>query len=197
MKNWATKGLLTLVLLASSLAWAGNKAQYQPPQVGDAAPAFALPASPDGKVVRLTDLRGKNVIIVFYPGDNTPGCTVQLCGLRDEYKTFQAENTVVLGSNPASLKSHQDFAKKQKYPFPLLVDTDQHMAKAYGAEMALGFNKRKVFVIDRQGIVRHVESGMSSPKKLLTVVRGLNQPTSKATPNAGKAAPNKVGKHVQ
>ena len=101
-------------------------------QEGKAAPAFTLEDA-DGKKVSLKDFAGKNVILYFYPKDDTPGCTKEACGFRDSWKDIQKANTVVLGVSADSGASHQKFIAKYKLPFPLLSDPDRKTMKTYGA----------------------------------------------------------------
>ena len=92
------------------------------PQVGDVAPAFDLPAFPEGRV-QLKQFKGrKNVVLYFYPRDNTPGCTTEACDFRDRLATFDSAETVVLGISTDSPKSHEKFSEKHSLPFPLLSD---------------------------------------------------------------------------
>ena len=105
---------------------------HAPLHVGDPAPEFALP-SDSGAVVRLSDLRGRRVVLFFYPKDDTPGCTRQACGFRDHYPDLSDRNTVVLGISPDSVASHRRFKAKYGLPFPLLADKDHAVAEAYGA----------------------------------------------------------------
>jgi peroxiredoxin Q/BCP len=99
---------------------------------GKAAPAFNLPDQ-DGNKVALKDLKGKDVILYFYPKDDTPGCTKEACGFRDSWKTLQKKGVVVLGVSADSGESHQKFIKKYKLPFPLLSDKDRSVMEKYGA----------------------------------------------------------------
>ena len=129
---------------------------------GKAAPAFTLPDA-EGKPVSLADFRGKNVVLYFYPKDDTPGCTKEACGFRDAWKTIQKANTVVLGVSADAAASHQKFRDKYKLPFPLLADADKALATKYGAwgeKMMYGKKVvgmiRSTFVIDEEGIVRKV-----------------------------------------
>jgi peroxiredoxin Q/BCP len=126
-------------------------------KIGDPAPDFALP-SDSGDTVRLSDLRGKRVILYFYPADDTPGCTKQSCGFRDRYTAIEAQNAVVLGVSPDGVASHQKFRAKYDLPFPLLVDADHAVAEAYGAwgeKTSYGRTTvgliRSHFVIDEEG----------------------------------------------
>jgi peroxiredoxin Q/BCP len=101
-------------------------------QEGKAAPAFTL-ADADGKKVSLSDFAGKNVILYFYPKDDTPGCTKEACGFRDDWKEIGKLNTVVLGVSADGGESHKKFIAKYKLPFPLLSDPDRKVMEKYGA----------------------------------------------------------------
>ncbi|MFO1476909.1 MAG: thioredoxin-dependent thiol peroxidase [Verrucomicrobiota bacterium] len=98
---------------------------------GDPAPDFSATAT-GGQTISLRDLKGKNVILYFYPRDSTPGCTKEACGFRDEYRRLTSRGAVVLGISADSLKSHEKFAAAQKLPFPLLADEDRRIVEAYG-----------------------------------------------------------------
>jgi len=99
---------------------------------GKAAPAFTL-TDADGTTVSLKDFAGKHVILYFYPKDDTPGCTKEACGFRDDWKQLQKANAVVLGVSADGEASHQKFRAKYKLPFPLLSDPDRTVMKKYGA----------------------------------------------------------------
>jgi peroxiredoxin Q/BCP len=99
---------------------------------GDPAPAFSLPAD-DGSTVSLADLRGRPVVLYFYPKDDTPGCTIEACEFRDHWDAVQQAGAVVLGVSPDSVTSHRRFKEKYRLPFPLLADADHAVAKTYGA----------------------------------------------------------------
>jgi len=101
-------------------------------QEGKKAPAFTL-VDGDGKSVRLADFAGKNVILYFYPRDDTPGCTKEACGFRDLWGEIQKRNSVVLGVSPDAGPAHQKFRAKYKLPFPLLSDPDHAVMEKYGA----------------------------------------------------------------
>ncbi len=98
---------------------------------GKAAPAFSA-ATQDGSIVSLKDLKGKSVVLYFYPRDDTPGCTKEACEFRDTWKKILKTGAVLLGVSPDSAKSHGKFAKKFKLPFPLLADEEKKIVKAYG-----------------------------------------------------------------
>ena len=128
---------------------------------GQKAPDFVLPSS-DGRDIALADLRGKPVVLYFYPKDDTPGCTKEACAFRDDYARLKKQ-AVLLGVSPDSVESHERFRDKYKLPFPLLADDDKKVAKKYGAfgEKVLYGRKivgmiRSTFVIDAEGIVRKV-----------------------------------------
>ena len=126
-------------------------------KVGDSAPDFEA-FSDSGKKIKLSDFRGKQVVLYFYPKDSTPGCTTQACGFRDSYPTIEKRKGVVLGVSPDNVASHQKFKTNQKLPFTLLVDTDHAIAERYGVwgEKSMYGKKymgiiRSHFVIDEKG----------------------------------------------
>ncbi len=129
---------------------------------GKPAPDFSL-TSDAGETVTLADLRGKPVVLYFYPKDNTPGCTKQACGIRDAWGEFERRGAVVLGVSPDGEKSHAKFRDKFGLPFPLLADTGHATAEAYGVwvEKSMYGKKymgveRSTFVIDAEGNVAKV-----------------------------------------
>jgi thioredoxin-dependent peroxiredoxin len=129
---------------------------------GKPAPDFEL-RSDSGESVKLSDLRGKQVVLYFYPKDDTPGCTTQACGIRDAYGEFEREGAVVLGVSPDDERSHVKFKKKFELPFTLLADTDHGVADEYGVwvekkymgKTYMGVD-RSTFVIDADGTVKRV-----------------------------------------
>ena len=126
-------------------------------KVGDAAPEFDL-TDAAGKRIRLSDFRGKrNVVLYFYPKDDTPGCTKEACSFRDSYQSFTDAGAEVIGVSSDDGASHQKFADKFHLPFTLVSDTGGSVRKRYGVPATLGLLPGRVtFVIDRDGIVRHV-----------------------------------------
>lgn len=132
------------------------------PQVGKPAPAFSL-ADQDGNIVTLSGLKGKTVVLYFYPKAMTPGCTVQACGLRDSQAALKKMNVVVLGVSPDPVKKLQKFIERDELNFTLLSDEDHAVAESYGS---WGFKKfmgreymgilRQTFIIDAEGKLRHV-----------------------------------------
>jgi peroxiredoxin Q/BCP len=136
-------------------------------QVGDQAPDFTT-TTDSGDSVSLSDFRGKKVILYFYPKDDTPGCTSQACGFRDQYLTIEERNAVVLGVSPDGQKSHAKFRSKYELPFTLLVDEDHQIAEAYGVwgEKSMMGKKymgviRSHFVIDEDGRIAQAEVQVS------------------------------------
>ena len=127
-------------------------------KVGDRAPDFELPDA-SGKRVRLADFRGKqSVVLYFYPKDDTPGCTKEACSFRDHYEAFKDAGAEVIGVSSDSEASHQKFADKYKLPFTLVADAAGGVRKRYGVPATLPgiLPGRMTFVIDRDGVVRHV-----------------------------------------
>ncbi|HUP90451.1 MAG TPA: thioredoxin-dependent thiol peroxidase [Longimicrobiales bacterium] len=131
-------------------------------QEGAPAPEFDL-AADDGSRIKLADLRGKKVILYFYPKDDTPGCTTQACEIRDRIAEFDAQGAVVLGVSPDSVASHKKFKEKYSLNFPLLSDEGHKIAEAYGVwkqNSMFGVkywgNERTSFVIDEEGRVAKV-----------------------------------------
>lgn len=152
------------------------------PTSGTAAPDFELPAS-NGQTIRLKDLKGQNVVVYFYPKDDTPGCTVEACAFRDSHKDFRKYNTMVLGVSPDSVKSHDKFITKFNLPFPLLADESKKMAQDYGVwvEKSMYGKKymgvaRTTFVIDAKGKIARVFEKVKPEghdKEVLEVLKAL------------------------
>ncbi len=126
-------------------------------QVGDQAPDFTL-SSASGEQVNLKNFVGKsNIVLYFYPADNTAGCTAEACAFRDSYEAFKDAGAEVIGVSSNSEASHQQFSAKHQLPFILLSDPHGVVSKRYGARAAFGVIPGRVtYVIDKQGIVRHV-----------------------------------------
>ncbi len=135
-------------------------------KAGDYAPDFES-VNDMGEQVKLSDFRGKRVVLYFYPKDDTPGCTTQACGFRDNYAAVQEKNAVVLGVSPDGVTSHQSFRDKFNLPFPLLADEDKAIANLYGVWGERNFAGRTYmgvirshFVIDEQGKLVAVQYGV-------------------------------------
>jgi len=136
-------------------------------QVGDPAPDFEL-LGDGGQTIKLSDFRGKRLVLYFYPKDDTPGCTTQACGFRDAYPQIEEQNAVVLGISPDGVKSHQKFKTKHNLPFILLADEGHTVAKAYGVWGQRSMYGRKFmgiirshFVIDENGKLADIQVEVS------------------------------------
>ena len=137
------------------------------PAIGDLAPNFEA-LTDTGEPVRLSDFRGRRVILYFYPKDDTAGCTTQACGFRDQYPLITERNALVLGVSPDGVKSHQKFKSKFDLPFTLLVDEDHAISEAYGVwreKTYMGKDymgvERSHFVIDEQGRIADAQVKVS------------------------------------
>ena len=119
---------------------------------GDTAPDFTIPDQ-DGNAVTLSELRGKNVVLYFYPKADTPGCTTQACGIRDAYGEFEDAGAVVLGISPDDESSHQKFKQKYGLPFTLLADEGHHVAEEYGVWAEKSYAGRTYMGVDRSTFV--------------------------------------------
>jgi peroxiredoxin Q/BCP len=137
-------------------------------QVGDVAPDFTLPAQ-TGAPVNLRDFLGKKALVLyFYPRDHTAVCTAQACAFRDSYEVFKHAEAEVIGISSDSVESHQQFTTAHRLPFLLLSDIDSLIRKLYGVPTALGLPGRVTYIIDRQGIVRHIFFSQFSSEKHVT-----------------------------
>ena len=126
------------------------------PHAGTKAPDFTAPIT-SGKVVHLSDYRGKKVVLYFYPKDDTPGCTVESCGLRDEYQEIRNLGAEVLGISVDDVESHKKFTSKFQLPFQLVADHDKQITKTYGVLNDKSGNSRRVtFLIDEKGQILKV-----------------------------------------
>jgi peroxiredoxin Q/BCP len=147
------------------------------PGIGEVAPDFTLPSTEGA--IRLSDrLKHRAVLLVFYPGDDTPVCTRQLCDYRDHLGAFEKLQVDVLGVNPQSLASHQKFADKHGLSFPLLADTHKSVCRDYGALGLLGMAKRALVLIAGDGKVRWRRTDLPvfhrSAAELEEVISGLS-----------------------
>jgi thioredoxin-dependent peroxiredoxin len=153
-------------------------------QIGELAPDFQLEANTGGQI-KLSDYRGKNVVLYFYPQDMTPTCTTQACNFRDQYQNFQDLDTVILGVSPDSIQKHEKFINKHGLPFVLLADVDLEVAKTYDVwKLKKTFGKeymgivRSTFIIEKNGrlvkewrnlkIKGHVEEALTYIKEQLS-----------------------------
>jgi peroxiredoxin Q/BCP len=149
-------------------------------QQGDPAPDFTLPRS-GGRELALSDLKGKTVILYFYPKDDTSGCTKEACSFRDSHARIQNANAEVVGISPDSVRSHDRFASKYSLPFTLLSDTDHHVAELYGAwvEKSMYGKKymgiqRSTFLIDPDGRIARIWPKVSVDQHVDEVLAALD-----------------------
>ncbi len=150
-------------------------------EIGDSAPDFKL-QSDSGETVKLSQFKGKKVVLYFYPEDDTPGCTKQACDFRDNFAAMQGADAVVLGVSPDSVESHVKFKKKYDLNFPLLADPDHKVAELYGAwgeknnygRTYIGLI-RSHFVIDEQGKLIDVRRRVSAKDSVRLALKALNQ----------------------
>jgi peroxiredoxin Q/BCP len=168
IKSISAHIVISAVLMFSSLLLAKDDSMLLKP--GTTAPDFSLLSS-DSATVKLSDFAGKYaVVLIFYPGDQTPGCTAQLCAIRDDYSLFEAKNAKVFGVNPADVTSHKKFVAKQNYQFPLLVDENKLVAKQYGCDGLMV--KRTVYVIDTAGKIIFAKRGRPANEEILKAIPG-------------------------
>jgi peroxiredoxin Q/BCP len=148
------------------------------PAVGDPAPPFSLPGT-GGRVYSLNEYRGKPVVLVFYPGDNTPVCTDQLNTYTHDISQFEQAGAQVLAISPQDVASHEAFSGAQGgFAFPLLADVDKEVGEAYGVLGPIGFYRRSTFVVDGDGTVRYAHRAVAGltfrpVAQLVEVVAGL------------------------
>jgi peroxiredoxin Q/BCP len=140
-------------------------------RIGDPAPDFELTGD-DGTRVRLSEFRGRRVVLYFYPADFTPGCTTQACGFRDAYPQIEAGNAVVLGISPDGFESHRKFKAKNRLPFRLLADPDHRVAERYGV-WADEHIVRSHFVVDEGGRLADVRVKVTPEDSVRTALESL------------------------
>jgi len=151
--------------------------------VGDKAPDFTLPGT-GGASYSLADFLGKPIVLVFYPGDDTPVCTKQLNNYNDGLDQFAELDAQVLGISAQDIESHEKFSGKHGFEFPLLADTDKTVASSYGTLGPIGFPRRSVFIVDRGGVIRYAHRAIAGltyrpVSELITVLEGLDGSTAR------------------
>jgi thioredoxin-dependent peroxiredoxin len=174
--------MLPLLTLVTALSMAGPSAAVEPASLeGKPAPDISLPATSvpgksGGEVLNLSDLKGKTVVLYFYPKAMTSGCTVESCGYRDLADQFGQANAVVIGISTDKLDAQKQFIDKEHLNFPLIADADKKAAQAYGVLSSRGYAKRFTFVIDKDGTVRKVydvKDVKMHPHDVLEYVQGM------------------------
>tara|TARA_Y100001968_G_C19401294_1_gene741159 strand:- start:931 stop:1392 length:462 start_codon:yes stop_codon:yes gene_type:complete len=143
---------------------------------GDEAPIISLPDE-KGIIRNSKDLRNKNLVLFFYPKDDTPGCTAEACGFRDNYDLFKIFGAEVWGVSSDNKESHLKFIKKNKLPFPLLIDSSNELRNKFGVPKALGILPGRVtYVIDKKNIIRYVFNNLlNSPAHINEALRILEE----------------------
>jgi len=140
---------------SASVSASGPTAEAAPPKEGDPAPALVATAA-DGTKVDLAALKGKHVVVYFYPKDDTPGCTKEACAFRDAWDKLQKAGIQVIGVSVDDDASHKAFAAKYKLPFPLVADTDQSICKRFGVAVNGGYASRVSYLIGTDGKIKKV-----------------------------------------
>jgi thioredoxin-dependent peroxiredoxin len=165
---------------------------------GDKAPDFKV-NDQDGNLVRLSDLKGKKVIVYFYPRDMTPGCTTESCNLRDNYKAMQKQGFEILGVSTDGEKSHRKFIEKEKLPFRLLADTTREMHDAYGTWVEKSMYGRKymgtarmTFVINEKGIIEDIIQKVDTKNHAAQIMNELWETPKVAVTKTVKSAVKKT-----
>ena len=153
-----------------------------PPRVGvgDPAPDFTLEGT-GGRTYSLSQYQGQPVVLVFYPGDNTPVCTMQLNTYSSDISQFEDLGAQLLAISPQSVESHEQFSGVHRFTFPLLADTEKSVGRAYGILGPVGFYKRSVFVVDRDGVIRYAHRASAGltfrrTNELVEAVRSASAP---------------------
>ena len=149
-------------------------------KVGDPAPNFKLPTD-GGKMLSMNDLKGKNVVLYFYPKDDTPGCTREACSFRDNLPKFSSKDATILGVSRDSGESHDQFKAKYQLPFTLVSDVDGKLSEGYGVwvererdgKKSMGIN-RSTFLIDKKGVIRKEWRGVNVDGHSEEVLAALN-----------------------
>lgn len=149
------------------------------PVVGEEAPDFTLPGT-GGRDYRLADYRGRPVVLAFYPGDNTPVCTVQLKEYSADFDDLAELDAELLAISPQGVTSHEKFAGKHGFRFPLLADEDMEVGRAYGIVGPLGYYRRSVFVIDGAGVIRYAHRTIAGGtyRRTPTLVAAIREATT-------------------
>jgi thioredoxin-dependent peroxiredoxin len=169
-------------------------AQAEMLRVGDVAPDFSADAILGEQTisVRLSDYRGRPIVLYFYPKDSTPGCTKEACAFRDGYAELQNHGIILFGCSIDSARSHRAFAKKYGLPFPLLLDPEKKIARAYGAENGIpiiGLNRRITYVIGEDGRILKAYQEVDPATHAVTIIRELGADKKEAIPAATVTPP--------
>ena len=190
-----TGTLFVIAIVAAFVALRPRTARADLLKEGQIAPPFSTQMVQGDQVspISLADLRGRTVILYFYPKDDTPGCTKEACSFRDGFARFQAAGLVVLGCSIDSESSHREFIKKYSIPFPLLLDPNKTIAKEYGAANGipiLGLDRRITYVIDPNGMIAKVYPKVDPSIHSSDILSDLKVPENPMPTAAPAAAPS-------
>jgi peroxiredoxin Q/BCP len=188
--------IVIIALIVAFIALRPRIARAELLKEGQVAPLFSTQMVEGEQVVpiSLADLRGRTVILYFYPKDDTPGCTKEACAFRDGFARFQGAGIVVLGCSVDSTDAHKAFIKKYSIPFPLLLDPNKTIAKEYGAANGipiLGLDRRITYVIDANGLIAKVYPRVDPSQHSTEILADLKVPENPPppAPTAAPAAP--------
>jgi peroxiredoxin Q/BCP len=175
---------LFTLLMAATLFFGNHATQAAGPKVGEAAPDFSLPDQ-NGQTHKLSDFRGKWLVLYFYVKDDTPGCTEQACKFRDDIHQLEEQGAQVVGVSVDNTASHADFAKKYSLPFPLLADSKGETAARYDSLRGDGsLARRNTFVIDPQGRIARIYLSASTSRNSADVIEDLKKLKSGQRPDS-------------
>ncbi|MFZ0657647.1 MAG: peroxiredoxin [Candidatus Binataceae bacterium] len=197
MKMIATLFVLAAVVILAVVVFRPRVARAELLKQGQVAPAFSTQMVQGDQTtpISLADLRGKTVVLYFYPKDDTPGCTKEACSFRDGFSRFQSAGLVVLGCSVQDSDQHRAFIKKYNIPFPLLLDPDKKIATEYGAANGipiLGLDRRITYVIDGDGRIAKVYPSVDPSvhaTEILTDLKIPEHPAAAASPAASVPGP--------
>jgi peroxiredoxin Q/BCP len=197
MKMLATGLIIAAVVILAVVVLRPRVARAELLKQGQMAPAFStqMVQGDQTSPISLADLRGKTVVLYFYPKDDTPGCTKEACAFRDGFARFQSAGLVVLGCSVQDSDQHRAFIKKYNIPFPLLLDPDKKIATEYGAANGipiLGLDRRITYVIDGDGRIAKVYPSVDpsvNATEILTDLKIPEHPAAAASPAASVPGP--------
>src|SRR5271170_4395355 len=187
-------GLIAIAVVILFVVLRQRKVRAELVKEGQIAPPFTsqMVTGDNETPVSLSDFHGKKVILYFYPKDETPGCTKEACAFRDGYARFTDAGLVVLGCSVDSADAHKDFIRKNSLPFPLLLDPDKKIAKAYGAANGipiLGLDRRITYVIDENGKIIKVYPSVDPSTHAIEILTDLGVPKTAPAAPAAPASP--------
>jgi peroxiredoxin Q/BCP len=194
MKKKITIGLIAIAVVAVAVVAFRPNARAELVKEGEVAPPFTtqMITGDNEAPVSLSDFHGKKIILYFYPKDETSGCTKEACAFRDGYSRFTNAGLVVLGCSIDAAEKHKEFIRQNNLPFPLLLDPDKKIAKAYGAANGipiLGFDRRITYVIDENGKVLKVYPSVDPSTHAIEILNDLGVANAAPPAQASPAAP--------